>query len=100
MALWPGSPDMIRLGQDRWMFGDCFTRRLNWQETAVIQTFSTGMCFCGNLISVYRQIGNEVPCRLAEIMACHLYKVLVSVMCLMHQMISQVLISRLINFWD
>ena len=34
--------------------------------------------FQGNLTSIYKQIGNAVPVRLAEIIAEHLYNVLVS----------------------
>ena len=67
VPLWPGSPDMVKLGRDRWAFGsNGTTRRLSWQEAAAIQTFPAGMEFCGDLTSVYRQIGNAVPCNLAE----------------------------------
>ena len=67
VPLWPGSPDMVKLGRDRWAFGsNGTTRRLSWQEAAAIQTFPAGMEFCGDLTSIYRQIGNAVPCNLAE----------------------------------
>lgn len=77
VTLWPGSPDMVRLDQDVWAFGaEGESRRLSWQEAAAIQTFPNGMEFCGDLTSKYRQIGNAVPCKLAEVMATHLYGVL------------------------
>ena len=67
VPLWPGSPDMVKLGRDRWAFGsNGTTRRLSWQEVAAIQAFPAGMEFCGDLTSIYRQIGNAVPCNLAE----------------------------------
>jgi len=69
VTLWPGSPDMVKVASDEWRFGDGITRRLSWQEAAAIQTFPKGMHFCGDLTSVYKQIGNAVPCKLAEVMA-------------------------------
>lgn len=69
VALWPGSPDMIKMGKDKWIFGHGFTRRLSWQEAAAIQTFPADMSFCGDLTSIYKQIGNAVPCNLAEAIA-------------------------------
>lgn len=76
VTLWPGSPDMIKRGQDDWVFGDGLTRRLSWREAAAIQTFPADLEFQGNLTSKYKQIGNAVPCKLAEIFATHLYGVL------------------------
>jgi DNA (cytosine-5)-methyltransferase 1 len=68
--LWPGSPDMVKLGKDLWRFGDGGqTRRLSWQEAAAIQTFPKDMDFAGNLDSKYRQIGNAVPCLLGKAVA-------------------------------
>ncbi|MBQ6207873.1 MAG: DNA cytosine methyltransferase [Oscillospiraceae bacterium] len=70
VTLYPGSPDMVRLDKDRWRFGDGGeTRRLSWREAAAIQTFPPDFEFCGGLDSVYRQIGNAVPVRLAEFVA-------------------------------
>ena len=70
VALHPSSPDMIKLGQDNWMFGtDGKTRRLSWQEVAAIQTFPKNMVFYGDLTSKYKQIGNAVPVRLANFVA-------------------------------
>ena len=70
VTLYPGSPDMLRIDKDRWRFGDGGeTRRLSWREAAAIQTFPPDFEFCGGLDSVYRQIGNAVPVRLAEFVA-------------------------------
>lgn len=41
-------------------------RRLTLKEAAAIQTFPPGYRFVGSRCSQYRQIGNAVPCRLAE----------------------------------
>ena len=76
VALWPGSPDMVYINKDHWEFGTGLTRRLSWTEAAAIQTFPKDMRFNGNLTSIYKQIGNAVPCRLAEIIATHLYGLL------------------------
>ena len=77
VALHPSSPDMVKIGPDRWEFGtDGKTRRLSWQECAAIQTFPKGMEFCGNLTSKYRQIGNAVPVKLAEVVAREVRKIL------------------------
>jgi len=70
VTLYPGSPDMVKLGRDSWRFGyGGETRRLSWRECAVIQTFSADMEFAGDLISKYRQIGNAVPVRLGLFVA-------------------------------
>lgn len=76
VTLWPGSPDMIKVGRDSWRFGEGLTRRLSWQEAAAIQTFPRDMVFNGNLTSIYRQIGNAVPCNLAEQVAIQVRKTL------------------------
>ncbi len=76
VTLWPGSPDMVMVGKDRWRFGEGYTRRLSWREAAAIQTFPSGMEFHGDLTSKYKQIGNAVPVKLAEVIATHLYGVL------------------------
>ena len=78
VPLWPGSPDMVKINRDLWEFGaNGVTRRLSWREAAAIQTFPSDFDFQGNLTSIYKQIGNAVPVRLAEIIAEHLYNVLV-----------------------
>ncbi len=77
VTLWPGSPDMVKVDRDVWRFGDSGkTRRFSWQEAAAIQTFPADMEFHGDLTSKYKQIGNAVPVKLAEIIATHLYGVL------------------------
>lgn len=81
VPLWPGSPDMVKVDKDKWEFGKTGkTRRLSWREAAAIQTFPSDLEFCGDLTSVYKQIGNAVPVRLAEIIAAHLYGVLMGVL--------------------
>ena len=66
VPLHPSSPDMVKLDADHWAFGEGITRRLSWQEAAAIQIFPNGMRFYGDLKSIYRQIGNAVPVKLAE----------------------------------
>jgi DNA (cytosine-5)-methyltransferase 1 len=43
------------------------TRRLTVRESALIQTFPLRFKFHGKLGSMYRQVGNAVPVKLAEI---------------------------------
>lgn len=77
VALHPSSPNMQKLGPDNWEFGKkTTTRRFSWQEAAAIQTFPRGMKFEGNLTSKYKQIGNAVPVKLAEVIAKDIEKVL------------------------
>lgn len=77
VTLWPGSPDMTKVDKDLWKFGeDGITRRFSWREAAAIQTFPANLEFYGDLTSKYKQIGNAVPVKLAEIVATHLYGVL------------------------
>lgn len=77
VTIHPSSPDMIKLGEDSWAFGDSgVTRRFSWQEAATIQTFPAGMEFYGNLTSKYKQIGNAVPVKLAETVATSVRTVL------------------------
>lgn len=76
VALHPSSPDMIKIDADTWKFGEGKTRRLSYKEAAAIQTFPADMTFCGDLISKYKQIGNAVPVKLAEIVAKSLYGIL------------------------
>ena len=44
-------------------------RRLTIREAARIQTFPDNYIFCGTKGHIYTQIGNAVPCRLAESVA-------------------------------
>lgn len=44
-------------------------RRLTLKEAARIQTFPDEYIFCGNKGRIYTQIGNAVPCKLAEAVA-------------------------------
>ncbi len=44
-------------------------RRITIKEAAKIQTFPDDYVFCGNKGAVYTQIGNAVPCKLAEAVA-------------------------------
>lgn len=70
VTLHPSSPDMTKIGEDNWVFGENgITRRFSWQEAAAIQTFPKEMLFSGNLTSKYKQIGNAVPVKLAEVIA-------------------------------
>lgn len=79
VTLYPGSPDMVKLGTDLWRFGEGGeTRRLSWQEAAAIQTFPPELVFQGDLISKYKQIGNAVPVKLAEHVARQLKVILES----------------------
>ncbi|OON90285.1 MAG: DNA cytosine methyltransferase [Epulopiscium sp. Nele67-Bin002] len=41
-------------------------RRITIKEATRIQTFPDDYVFCGNISKVYTQIGNAVPCKLAE----------------------------------
>lgn len=77
VTLYPGSPDMVKLDKDLWEFGkEGITRRLSWREAAAIQTFPPEFEFYGDLTSKYKQIGNAVPVKLAELMAVHIYAIL------------------------
>ncbi len=77
VALYPGSPDMVKIDKDLWEFGKGgVTRRLSWREAAAVQTFPPDIEFYGNLVSKYKQIGNAVPVKLAEVIATHLYGML------------------------
>ena len=46
-----------------------FLRRLTIKEAAAIQTFPPDYIFLGGKSSIYRQIGNAVPCNLAQCVA-------------------------------
>jgi DNA (cytosine-5)-methyltransferase 1 len=69
VGLHPSSPLMTKIDKDLWHFGEGKTRRFSWQEAAAIQTFPLGMEFVGDLTSKYKQIGNAVPVKLAEMVA-------------------------------
>lgn len=69
VPLHPSSPMMIKIHKDLWSFGEGKTRRFSWQEAAAIQTFPQRMEFAGDLTSKYKQIGNAVPVKLAEVIA-------------------------------
>lgn len=51
-------------------------RRLSYKEAAAIQTFPPDMEFCGDLDSKYKQIGNAVPVKLAEVIAGEVKRIL------------------------
>lgn len=44
-------------------------RRITIKEAARIQSFPDDYVFCGNKGKIYTQIGNAVPCKLAEVVA-------------------------------
>ena len=44
-------------------------RRLTINETRRVQTFPDDYVFCGAKTSVYKQIGNAVPCNMAKAVA-------------------------------
>lgn len=77
VAIHPSSPNMVKVGDDLWEFGKTgITRRLSWQEAAAIQTFPPNIVFEGNLTSKYKQIGNAVPVKLAEVVAKDVKRIL------------------------
>lgn len=51
-------------------------RRITIKEAARIQTFPENYIFCGNNSAVYTQIGNAVPCKMAEAVARSVVKYL------------------------
>jgi len=56
-------------------------RRITLVEAAAIQTFPDGYVFDGEKSSIYRQIGNAVPCNLAEAVA----RAVIDVYCSLYQ---------------
>lgn len=76
VALHPSSPMMEKLDKDLWKFGNGVTRRFSYKEAAAIQTFPEDMTFCGDLVSKYKQIGNAVPVKLAEVIASEVKHIL------------------------
>lgn len=82
VTLHPSSPDMIKLGDSDWKFGENeITRRFSWQEAAAVQTFPKDMIFHGTLTSKYKQIGNAVPVKLAEVVAEDVHAILTAYKC-------------------
>lgn len=75
VTLSPDSGGMRYVDVDRFEFVGQ-NRRLSYREAAVIQTFPRDMEFCGDLDSKYKQIGNAVPVKLAEVIAGEVYKIL------------------------
>lgn len=68
--LHPSGAAMIKLGQDEWILPDTSEhRRLSAVECALIQTFPEDYIWKGSLGSIYKQIGNAVPCLLAKAVA-------------------------------
>jgi len=51
-------------------------RRLTVDEAALLQGFPPDYRFCGSQSKVFSQIGNAVPCRLAQVVAEVVYRVL------------------------
>lgn len=51
-------------------------RRLSVRECALIQTFPDDFIFYGSINSMYRQIGNAVPVKFANIIAKHIIKMI------------------------
>lgn len=77
VPLHPASPNMDKLEKDIWKFGDIgATRRFSWREAAAIQTFPSNLEFVGDLTSKYKQIGNAVPVKLAEVVADKIHQIL------------------------
>ena len=77
VPLHPESPDMIKFDKDLWKFGDDKkTRRFSYKEAAAIQTFPKDIDWQGDLTSIYKQIGNAVPCEFARILALELIRIL------------------------
>lgn len=49
-------------------------RRLTINEARRLQTFPDDYIFCGSKTSVYKQIGNAVPCEMAKTVATAVVK--------------------------
>lgn len=82
VPLHPISPNMEKISKDLWKFGDNgITRRFSWREAAAIQTFPKDLEFVGDLTSKYKQIGNAVPVKLAEVVAFKIHQVLDKYFC-------------------
>lgn len=70
-------------------------RRLTIKEAALIQTFPEDYIFEGSKSSVYRQIGNAVPCELAEVVAKVVVKELQSSDCNLNERERQISFATL-----
>ena len=76
-AIFDGSESFIELyhlhlsrgGKPRSGYAPSHLRRLTVDECVAIQTFPPNYVFAGSQSSVFRQIGNAVPCKLAEAVA-------------------------------
>lgn len=65
--LHPCGDSMIKLGTDEWILPQTSEhRRLSYIECALIQTFPADYIWKGSIGSIYKQIGNAVPCLLAK----------------------------------
>jgi DNA (cytosine-5)-methyltransferase 1 len=65
--LHPSGDPMIKVGKDKWILPETSEhRKLSYVECALIQTFPPNYIWKGSLSSIYRQIGNAVPCLLAK----------------------------------
>jgi len=65
--LHPSGDPMIKVGKDKWILPETSEhRKLSYVECALIQTFPPNYTWKGSLSSIYRQIGNAVPCLLAK----------------------------------
>ena len=68
----PGKPSPTILARGNGKGGVCAIqhpgnhRRMTVRESAIIQSFPLDFVFHGGLMSMYRQVGNAVPVRLAE----------------------------------
>ena len=76
--LYDNKPSWVEEHHKKLMSGECVAeykdapprlRRLTIDEAAILQTFPTSYKFMGPQSRVFSQIGNAVPCKLAEIVA-------------------------------
>ncbi|WP_214818996.1 DNA cytosine methyltransferase [Exiguobacterium sp. s131] len=68
--LHPSGEAMVKVGTDEWILPETSEhRRLSAVECALIQTFPKDYIWKGSLGSIYKQIGNAVPCLLAKAIA-------------------------------
>lgn len=65
--LHPSGEPMVKVGTDEWILPETSEhRRLSARECSLIQTFPADYIWKGSLGSIYKQIGNAVPCLLAK----------------------------------
>ncbi|MHC5530546.1 DNA cytosine methyltransferase [Priestia megaterium] len=75
--LHPSGEPMVKLGKDEWILPETSEhRRLSAVEVALIQTFPANYVWKGSLGTIYKQVGNAVPCLLAKAVAQPLAKFL------------------------